>query len=149
MPPSHSADQFDLNRFVEAQSDLADYAQVISELRSGAKHGHWMWFIFPQWVGLGRSNLAQKFAIKSRNEAYDYLRHPILGPRLLECTQLILETDDRPMIEVFGSPDIRKLKSSMTTLASGQDSIFARVLDKHCSGETDLATVSLWQEDSA
>src|SRR5271166_3919505 len=107
-----SNDSHDLNRFVLAQSRV--YDQVLSELRAGAKTSHWMWFIFPQIRGLGRSPTSMQYAISSREEARAYLQHPVLGSRLKDCTRLVLLVEGRSVEEIFGSPDDMKFRSSMT-----------------------------------
>ncbi len=137
------SDPYDLQRFVTAQESV--YATALAELRGGAKITHWMWFIFPQIEGLGSSPTARYYSIKSREEAQQYLLHPILGPRLLECSQTLLSISDRSASEIFGFPDDLKLRSSMTLFASLPDSqpVFSRVLDKYFGGERDERTLSL------
>jgi uncharacterized protein (DUF1810 family) len=108
-------DPHDLQRFIDAQSGLFD--QALAELRAGRKRGHWMWFIFPQVAGLGRSETARRFAIASRREAQAYLDHAILGPRLLDCTRAVCRAEGRSAYEIFGSPDDLKFRSSMTLFA--------------------------------
>lgn len=135
-------DPYNLKRFVDAQDPV--YDTVLGELRAGRKRTHWMWFVFPQLRGLGHSPTAVHFGIASRAEAQAYLDHPVLGPRLRECTRLVLAVDGRTAREVFGSPDDLKLRSSMTLFAhtdsdSGAD--FAAVLEKFYGGEEDAATV--------
>lgn len=141
MVKSNSADPHGLQRFVDAQHPL--YDNVISELRAGRKATHWIWFIFPQLRGLGRSPTAQHYGIASREEAVAYLEHEVLGPRLRECTQLVLAIEDRSAGEVFGSPDDLKLRSSMTLFArcTDENADFLGVLDKFYGGEPDPATV--------
>ncbi|WP_058366525.1 DUF1810 domain-containing protein [Haloparvum sedimenti] len=109
---TRSEDPHDLQRFVEAQEPVID--QVKTELRSGRKRTHWMWFVFPQVAGLGSSRMARRYAIGSRAEAEAYLAHPVLGPRLRECTGLVNALDGRSATEVFGPPDDLKFRSSMT-----------------------------------
>lgn len=138
------ADSFDLERFVAAQDPV--YDTVLGELRAGRKRSHWMWFVFPQLRGLGHSPTAVHYGIASRAEAEAYLAHPVLGPRLRECTRLVLAVDGRSAREVFGSPDDLKLRSSMTLFAhtaEGTDSggDFAAVLEKFYGGQHDPATV--------
>jgi uncharacterized protein (DUF1810 family) len=108
-------DPYDLQRFVDAQSPVFDRVQA--ELRAGRKRGHWMWFVFPQIEGLGSSPMAQKYAISSRAEAAAYSDHPILGPRLRECTRLVAAVEGRSIGEIFGYPDEIKFRSSMTLFA--------------------------------
>ena len=135
------SDPYDLRRFVEAQNPV--YAKVCSELREGRKRSHWMWFVFPQIVGLGSSPLARKFAISSLAEAAAYLAHPILGPRLAECTQLVNLVEGRSVAEIFGHPDDLKFRSSMTLFARAtQDNqVFVAALQKYFKGEPDPATL--------
>ncbi len=109
------ADPYNLQRFVEAQNPVFD--QVLAELRAGRKRSHWMWFVFPQISGLGGSPMAKRYAISSQTEAEAYLQHPILGPRLRECTRLVTETEGRTIEEIFGHPDDLKFRSSMTLFA--------------------------------
>ena len=141
----HSADPFDLDRFVRAQQPV--YDRVTLELRQGRKTSHWMWFIFPQIAGLGSSEMAQKFAIASADEARAYLAHPVLGPRLKECTRLVNEIwrDGRrySINEIFGYPDDLKFKSSMTLFGevAGQDSEFRESLEIYFRGQTDKQTL--------
>ena len=134
-------DPYNLERFVLAQDTI--YPQVVSELRSGMKTSHWMWFIFPQMRGLGRSPVSIEYAISSREEAAAYLQHPVLGPRLKECTQLVLDVENRSAEEIFGSPDDMKLRSSMTLFAqvSADDDIFIRVLQQYFGGAPDQLTL--------
>jgi uncharacterized protein (DUF1810 family) len=106
------SDSFNLQRFVDAQA--AVYRQVIEELSRGQKRTHWMWFIFPQIAGLGFSAMAQRFEISSRAEAVAYLEHDLLGPRLLECTRLVLAASEKTITEILGSPDDMKFRSCMT-----------------------------------
>ena len=134
---------FGLERFVRAQAGI--YDQVVAELRGGRKRTHWMWFIFPQIDGLGFSATTKHYAIKSVAEARAYLAHPVLGPRLQECSEVVLAVEGRGVSDIFGYPDDMKLKSSMTLFAqvSGPDSVFVRVLDKYFGGEGDSRTLEL------
>jgi uncharacterized protein (DUF1810 family) len=133
-------DPFNLQRFVAAQNLIFD--QVCSELRGGAKRSHWMWFIFPQIIGLGNSQLARKFAISAREEAKAYLEHPILGPRLIECTRLVNLIEGRAINQIFGSPDDLKFRSCMTLFANTADNqIFAEALRKYFKGKSDPGTL--------
>lgn len=136
-----AGDPFLLERFVEAQNPLFD--QVTSELRAGRKMSHWMWFIFPQIQGLGRSPTAIEYAISGLEEARAYLAHPVLGPRLKECTQLILRVENRPLAQILGSPDDMKFRSSMTLFAqvSPDDDIFQKALQKYFRGVPDQLTL--------
>jgi uncharacterized protein (DUF1810 family) len=140
---SKDADPFDLHRFVDAQARV--YDDVLAELRNGAKRSHWIWFVFPQLRGLGRSATAQRYGISSLDEARAYLAHPVLGPRLRECTGLVAAIDGRSVDEIFGSPDNLKVRSSMTLFAHATDdnSGFRAVLDKFYNGVDDPATVEL------
>jgi uncharacterized protein (DUF1810 family) len=134
---------FDLGRFVDAQDRV--YDTVVAELRDGAKRTHWIWFIFPQLRGLGRSGTAQHYGIGSLDEARAYLAHPVLGPRLRECTRLVAAIDGRTVEEIFGWPDNMKVRSSMTLFARATDdnADFRGVLDKFYDGEEDPATLEL------
>jgi uncharacterized protein (DUF1810 family) len=136
------SDPFDLQRFVDAQRDSYDTA--LAELRAGAKRSHWMWFVFPQIAGLGRSATAQHFAISGPDEARAYLAHPVLGPRLAECTQALLGLDSTDAVAVLGSIDAQKLRSSMTLFAQVQpdEPRFRAVLDRYFAGRDDDATTS-------
>jgi uncharacterized protein (DUF1810 family) len=117
--------------------------QVLAELRAGRKVSHWMWFVFPQIQGLGHSPMSQRFALASRAEAEAYLHHPILGPRLRECTRLVNEVNGRSIEEIFGYPDDLKFHSSMTLFAqaSAEDQVFVDALRKYFGGERDPLTL--------
>ena len=130
----------DLERFVAAQHDV--YDGVLDELRQGRKTGHWIWFIFPQVAGLGRSATSEAFAIGSLAEARAYLAHPILGARLLECAAIVAATQGRPALEIFGSLDAMKVRSSMTLFhrAAPEEPVFSQVLDRFYGGRPDGAT---------
>jgi uncharacterized protein (DUF1810 family) len=136
------ADPYNLHRFVEAQEPV--YRQVCAELRRGRKTSHWMWFVFPQVQGLGRSPMAQKFGIASLAEARAYLDHPILGPRLRECTQLVVNVEGRTALEIFGRPDDMKFRSSMTlfSLAAPEDALFKSALTKYFPAGPDPETLA-------
>lgn len=131
-------DPFDLARFLNAQAD--SYAQVLNELRAGQKRSHWIWFIFPQFAGLGSSTTSQRYAIKSLAEAQAYLLHPLLGARLLECTQIVNRLPARSARQIFGTPDDLKFCSCMTLfeLASAPNSEFTLALEKYFSGKRDV-----------
>ncbi|HYH92683.1 MAG TPA: DUF1810 domain-containing protein [Candidatus Saccharimonadales bacterium] len=133
----------DLERFVAAQ--LAVYASVLAELRRGRKTTHWMWFIFPQLAGLGRSALARQYAIRSLDEAREYLAHPILGPRLRECAAIVGNLPNATAEGVFGGIDAMKLRSSMTLFhrAAPDDPVFGLVLGRFFGGNADEATDAL------
>ncbi len=137
------SDPFGLERFVGAQ-DGGVYEQALRELRAGAKRGHWMWFVFPQVAGLGRSSTAQHYALAGLEEARAYLAHPVLGPRLVECSQALLELSGRDPVRVLGSVDAVKLRSSMTLFeaAAPDDRVFAEVLERWFDGERDEATTT-------
>jgi uncharacterized protein (DUF1810 family) len=136
-------DPFDLRRFISAQEDT--YDAVLAELRAGQKRSHWMWYVFPQIDGLGHSATAKHFAITGPEEARQYLTHPVLGARLVECAEVVLSIEGRSILEIFGHTDNLKLKSSMTLFESvaEQGSVFARVLDKYFDGEQDVRTLRL------
>src|SRR5450631_1473478 len=136
-------DPFDLQRFVNAQNPI--YGQVCAELRAGQKESHWMWFIFPQLRGLGHSTMAEAFGIVSRQEAAAYLDHAVLGPRLRECTRLVLLVESRSIRQILGYPDDLKSRSSMTLFASvaSDNQIFHDALHKYFGGEPDPQTLEL------
>lgn len=142
------ADEFDLQRFVDAQA--GSYPAALSELRAGSKRSHWMWFIFPQAAGLGHSSMAQRYSIGSRAEALAYLEHPLLGARLRECTAAALSVEtDKTAYEIFGSPDDMKFRSSMTLFeAVGADPVFSAALERFYGGQRDKASLEIlsrWQ----
>jgi uncharacterized protein (DUF1810 family) len=132
----------DLRRFVDAQEQT--YEQALAELRAGRKRTHWMWFVFPQIAGLCRSGMAQRFAIRDLDEARDYVAHPVLGPRLVECARALTALDTEDPAEVLGDVDAQKLRSSMTlfTLAAPDEPVFREALDHYFGGELDEATTS-------
>ena len=132
---------FNLQRFVDAQTDY--YDRAVSELRAGMKRSHWMWFIFPQIAGLGRSSTASYYAISSLKEAEAYLAHPVLGARLRECTLIVNKIEGRSVDEIFGYPDDLKFRSSMTLFAkaSADNQIFLDALKKYFDGEMDELTL--------
>jgi uncharacterized protein (DUF1810 family) len=136
-------DPFDLQRFVDAQR--ADYDRALREIRNGRKQSHWMWYVFPQFAGLGMSPTSQRYAIGSLAEASAYLAHPVLGPRLLECADAVLALRDRSALEVFGAPDDMKLRSSATLFAavSPAGSAFHRILEQYFGGDLDDRTRAL------
>ena len=135
-------DPFNLRRFVKAQDPV--YSRVLAELRHGEKRSHWMWFVFPQIQGLGSSPLAECYAIASLEEARAYLDHPVLGQRLTECCEILETIGDHSAEEIFGYPDVDKLRSSMTLFARACDgeTIFSRLLDKFYAGEADPQTLT-------
>jgi uncharacterized protein (DUF1810 family) len=151
-----------LQRFVDAQNRGGTYEQALAELRAGRKTSHWIWFVFPQIAGLGQSAMSQRYAIESLEEARAYLEHPVLGPRLIECAQALLDHDGPTAREILGEIDAVKLRSSMTlfaraaSLASpreplyskdsrglGETEAFERVLERYFDDEPDLATLGL------
>jgi len=134
---------YDLNRFVHAQQ--ADYERALSEIASGQKRTHWMWYIFPQLEGLAFSSTSQYYAIKNVEEAKAYLDHPTLGPRLLTCAEAVVGVEGRGATEIFGSPDDLKLKSCATLFAcvSPPGSVFERLLEKYFRGARDGRTLEL------
>ena len=139
-------DTFDLDRFVSAQENV--YQTALQEIRNGRKQGHWMWFIFPQIAGLGRTEISRLYAIKSREEAVAYLDHPVLGPRLREISEALLAHDDKSATELLGTPDDLKLRSSMTLFksVSTDNDVFLGVLDRYYGGEEDPQTFRILSE---
>jgi uncharacterized protein (DUF1810 family) len=137
---SGAGDPHNLKRFEETQEPV--YARVCEELRAGEKTSHWMWFIFPQVRGLGRSPMAERFAIGSLDEARAYLKHPVLGARLRECALLVNAVEGRTASEIFGFPDDLKFHSSMTLFAkAGDGAEFYRAIEKYFGGEMDPGTL--------
>ncbi len=138
------SDAFDLSRFVEAQAGT--YPTALAELQAGDKRSHWMWFIFPQLRGLGHSAMAQHYGLSGLDEARAYLAHPLLGPRLLTCTQALLQYPQRSLRQMLGSPDDLKFRSSMTLFAAAagdEPSLFRQALTVHCNGQPDPRTLEL------
>jgi uncharacterized protein (DUF1810 family) len=136
-------DPFDLKRFVSAQEK--DYSLALSEIKAGEKNSHWMWFIFPQFKGLGQSPKSIKYSIKSIEEAKAYLQHPILGKRLKDCAEALLDVKRKSAFEIFGHTDKLKLKSSMTLFeqVSEKNTVFSSVLEKYFNGKRDVSTLDL------
>lgn len=151
-----------LQRFVEAQDSGGTYERALAELRAGRKASHWMWFVFPQLAGLGRSEMSRRYAIASLDEARAYLEHPVLGPRLVECAEALLTHEDKSAEEILGEIDATKLRSSTTLFARaaplarprktgivplncglGDPQVFRRVLERYFEGEPDAATERL------
>ncbi|QOY93187.1 DUF1810 domain-containing protein [Massilia sp. UMI-21] len=134
--------EFDLERFIRAQEPV--YATVLAELRAGRKHSHWMWFVFPQVAGLGRSDMARRYAIASADEAAAYLAHPVLGARLRECASIVAALDGPSADEIFGQPDALKFRSSMTLFAdvAPDEAVFQACIDKYFDGQADEATLA-------
>jgi uncharacterized protein (DUF1810 family) len=136
-------DPYDLNRFISAQEGV--YGRVLAELRDGLKRSHWMWYIFPQIDGLGHSPTTRNYAIKSLEEARNYLSHPVLGARLKECAEVVLAVQGSSAPDIFGHPDDMKLQSSMTlfALVTEPHSVFERVLDRYFQGKRDARTLQI------
>jgi uncharacterized protein (DUF1810 family) len=143
MPALHN-----LQRFLTAQAPA--YATVLAELRAGRKSSHWIWFIFPQIAGLGHSAMAQQFAIGSLDEAKAYLQHPVLGQRLRECTQLVLDVNGRSAEEIFGYPDHLKFRSCMTLFltATTDNTLFKNALLTYFDGQPDQLTLDILAQQS-
>lgn len=141
-------DPHNLNRFVEAQK--RDYERALSEVSGGQKRSHWMWYIFPQYDGLGFTATSKHYAIKSLDEAKAYLAHPVLGPRLLKCAQTVVDLDGRSANQIFGSPDDLKLRSCATLFAfvSANGSVFHRLIEKYYAGLFDDRTLRLLGKDA-
>lgn len=134
-------DPYNLQRFLSAQE--ATYAQAVAELRAGHKRSHWMWFIFPQIEGLGRSDMARRYALASLDEAHAYLAHPVLGARLRECSRLVADLEGKTVEAIFGYPDNMKFHSSMTlfTQAANDNQVFLDCLRKYFQGKPDALTL--------
>ena len=145
---ANATDPHELDRFVRAQEDV--YELALAEMRAGRKRSHWMWFIFPQYDGLGSSAMSKRYAIRSVAEAEAYLRHPVLGPRLVTCCEAVVGARGRSAADIFGSPDDLKLRSCATLFASvsPSGSVFQRLLDRHFRGEPDRRTVELLRAGS-
>ena len=135
-------DPYYLERFVAAQDAGGTYSRAVAELRAGRKTSHWMWFVFPQIAGLGRSPTAQAFAISSLEQARAYLAHPVLGPRLIECATIVAQTPGRTAEQIFGGIDALKLRSSVTLFlrAAPGEPVFGQVLARYFDGQPDPAT---------
>ncbi|OPY96152.1 calpastatin [Bradyrhizobium sacchari] len=135
-------DPFDLERFVQAQNPV--FRDVEGELARGRKQSHWMWFVFPQVAGLGFSAMSQRYAIGSRAEAVAYLAHPVLGPRLIACTRLVLAVEGRTINAILGAPDDTKFRSSMTLFGAVSDEpVFDQALARYFAGERDGRTLEI------
>jgi uncharacterized protein (DUF1810 family) len=141
----HPVSDFELDRFVSAQDSGGTYAQALAELRRGRKTSHWMWFVFPQVSGLGRSGTAQRYAVSGFDEACAYLAHPVLGPRLRESAETLLGLEDASAEQVLGSVDAMKLRSSMTLFsrAAPDEQLFDDVLERYFDGHPDARTDEL------
>lgn len=135
-------DPYDLERFVTAQDESGTYDRALAELKRGRKTSHWMWFVFPQLAGLGQSPTSRRYAITSLEEAHAYAAHPVLGPRLLECSAVVAVTEAGSAEQVFGGIDAQKLHSSMTLFlrALPDEPVFGQVLDRFFDGAPDAAT---------
>jgi uncharacterized protein (DUF1810 family) len=133
------SDQYDLERFLEAQRKK--YEQACAELRMGRKLSHWMWFIFPQIRGLGITSTNFQYAISGMAEARAYLEHPVLGSRIRECVDIVMEIEDKAIEEIFGYPDNLKFHSSMTLFAEVEDGIFRKALQRYFDGVGDWKTL--------
>jgi uncharacterized protein (DUF1810 family) len=142
-----SDDPFDLSRFLIAQA--ANYSSALAEIRSGRKRTHWMWYVFPQFNGLGYSATSKYYAIKSMGEAEAYLQHPVLGARLVECSEAAVAVEGRSAADIFGYPDDVKLQSCATLFAQVPNSppVFNRLLEKYFNGEPDGVTLALLQAE--
>ena len=136
-------DKYNLKRFLDAQ--VSTYETALREIKNGKKESHWMWFIFPQFKGLGRSETTKKYAIKSKEEAIAYLKHPVLGKRLIEITNVVLNINNRSAYEIFGGPDDLKLKSCMSlfSLIQDENDLFQKVLKKYFDGKISWTTKKL------
>jgi uncharacterized protein (DUF1810 family) len=143
------ADPNDLDRFVRAQEH--DHDVALGEIRSGRKRSHWMWYVFPQLAGIGSSAMAERYAIRSLAEADAYLRHPVLGPRLVACAEAALGVEGRSATEIFGTPDDLKLRSCATLFArvAAAGSPFHRLLDRFFDGQPDPRTTALLERAGA
>jgi uncharacterized protein (DUF1810 family) len=139
----------DVERFVAAQDAGGTYHRAVAELRRGRKSSHWMWFVFPQIAGLGQSPTSRMYAIRSLSQARAYLRHPVLGPRLIECASILAQLPDRSAEQIFGAVDAQKLRSSMTLFAraaaeeAAEETVFEQILDRYFDGVPDSATDQL------
>ncbi|WP_247232179.1 DUF1810 domain-containing protein [Telluribacter sp. SYSU D00476] len=139
-------DTYDLNRFLEAQENV--YHDALREIRNGRKQSHWMWFIFPQILGLGQTETSRYYAIKSSGEAAAYLSHPVLGSRLREISEALLSVRNKSALDIMGTPDDLKLRSSMTLFGqvSNDNRVFEQVLDCYFNGEKDGRTIQILRE---
>ena len=142
-------DPYGLERFIDAQ--YLDYDRALREIRGGRKQSHWMWYVFPQFAGLGMSPTSQHYAIRSQTEASAYLRHPVLGARLVECANAVLALRDRSARDIFGSPDDMKLRSSATLFASVSPpgSVFHQIVERYFDGAFDERTLELATKSGA
>ena len=140
-------DQFNLKRFIDAQ--FSTYERALDEIKNGRKTSHWMWFIFPQYHGLGRSNTSIKYAINSKEEAISYLEHPILGPRLTEITKEFLSIENKTANSILGEPDDVKIQSSMTLFDAiqSENDLFDSILEKYFEGNRCLSTLRILKNE--
>lgn len=138
-------DPFDLQRFVDAQEPV--YSKVLEELQQGRKTSHWMWYVFPQIAGLGRSEMARRYAISSIEEAHAYFMHPVLGQRLVQCVRLLLDIDGSSAEDILGGVDAAKLRSCITLFfaASGGESVFEEALEMYFDGVPDMNTMAVFR----
>ena len=134
---------YDIERFIDAQNDI--YSSVIAELKAGRKQGHWMWYVFPQIKGLGSSAMANRYAISSMKEAEYYANHPILGARLRECTQYVIDIENGEIRDIFGYPDDLKFRSCMTLFerADKKREVYEKALNKYFDGQPDKSTLDI------
>jgi uncharacterized protein (DUF1810 family) len=141
-------DPYDLERFLTAQNSGGTYDQALAELQNGRKRSHWMWFVFPQITGLGKSAASRKYAISSLDEARAYLAHPVLGSRLIECADTVGRLKDVTASQIFGGVDAKKLHSSMTLFLRAEpgETAFKQVLSRFFDGEPDQATDELLRD---
>ncbi len=142
-------DKHNLQRFLSAQGNSLE--NILQELKLGQKKGHWMWYVFPQCEGLGRSRTAERFAIRSKNEALEYLYHPILGPRLLECTKAVNAHQSHTAEKIFGYPDYLKFRSCMTLFEQISDlnNPFSIALERFFGGKADMRTLAILDKISS
>ena len=140
--------RYDLERFKKAQTQ--DYGNALREIRNGRKKSHWMWYVFPQVRGLGHSSMADYYGISGIDEAKAYLADLVLGPRLAEISEALMELEEKDAAKIFGFPDVLKLRSCMTLFAavSGENSVFQKVLDAYYQGEKDERTLALLKHGS-
>ena len=143
-------DPHQLERFVKAQDADGTYGRALAELRAGRKRGHWMWFVFPQIAGLGKSEISRRYAIASQAEAVAFLQHPRLGPRLIECARVLNQSRALSATEIFGPVDARKLQSCMTLFmrAAPGEPVFGNILERYFAGVPDRNTDRLLRSQS-
>ena len=136
-----------LERYIKAQAPI--YAQALAELKQGHKQSHWMWYVFPQFTGLGHSPMSQAYAIQSLEEARQYLAHPVLGARFRECCRALMDIQNRTAHEIFRTPDDLKFRSSLTLFsqAAPEEPLFLELLNKYFGGKKDAATLELLAQE--